>query len=128
MVKEKFNDELGLKLDYENDCDYANLIDEDHHVYIQVDADCKNYKKWLDIISEHVEKEEVCLYVGFTGFSYNNHEDLNDFEFAYVSNIMVTDPLCLNNLTLDIIRVKIHQWCDKDVKISKFNQKLSQNA
>lgn len=58
-------------------------------------------------------------YIGFTG-SVPSSNDERAYNLKNQSN--------LNNLTMDLIRLKIHRWCVRNVKLSKFNEKSSEKV
>lgn len=127
LIRDKFNKELGINLVYTDDCEYADLIDENANIYIRVDAECKNYKEWARATDKYFETHVVCIYVGFVGLEGTSiHDEISyDYDLRNGSNLFVIDPTHSNNLTMDLIRLKIHQWCDKKVRLSKFNEKAS---
>lgn len=127
LIRNKFNKELGINLVHVHDCEYADLVDKKRNIYIRVDADCENYKEWVVDVNGYLDTYMVCIYVGFTG-SVPSSNDERAYNLKNQSNLIVIDPTYLNNLTMDLIRLKIHRWCEGEVKPSKFNEKASDKA
>ena len=125
LIRNKFNEEFGINLVHFSDCEYADLIDENMNIYIRVDADCKDFEKWIEKTDSCFESNMVCIYIGFTGLNGGSIHEERSYELRNESNLIVIDPGVLDNLTMDLIRLKIHQWCHKDVKLSKFYEKAS---
>ena len=123
IIRNKFNKEFGINLVHSSDCEYADLVDENMNIYIRVDAERKDYKEWVEKTDSCFETNMVCIYIGFTSLIGGSiHEE---YELKSDSNLIVIDPYYLDNHTMDLIRIKIHRWCDKDVKLSKFYEKTS---
>lgn len=125
LIRDKFNEELGINLVYAHDCEYADLVDENANIYIRVDAECENYKKWAMATDKYFETHRVCIYVGFVGIEGTSINDEIRCDLMSDSNLFVIDPTYLNNLTMDLIRHQIYIWCGQKVKLSKFNEKAS---
>ena len=125
LIRDKFNEEIGINLVYTNDCEYADLVDENANIYICVDTECKNFKEWAVAMDKYFETYMVCIYVGFVGLEGTSIHDEISYDLRNESNLFVIDPTYLNNITMDLIRLKIQQWCGQKVKLSKFNEKAS---
>lgn len=124
LIRNKFNKELGINLVHTHDCGYADLVDKKRNIFIRVDAECENYKEWAADVNKYLDTYMVCIYVGFTGFVPLPNDE-RAYNLRNESNLFVIDPTHLNNLTMDLIRLKIHRWCEGKVKLSKFNEKAS---
>ena len=95
------------------------------NIYIRVDVECENYKEWAADVNKYLDTYMVCIYVGFVGLEGTSIHDEISYDLRNESNLFVIDPTHLNNLTMDLIRLKIHRWCEGKVKLSKFNEKAS---
>ena len=125
LIRDKFNKELGINLVHSSDYEYADLVDENMNIYIRVDADCENYKEWVEKTDSYLESNMVCIYIGFTGLHGGSIPEERPHESSNDCNLIVIDPGVLNNHIMDLIRLKIYRWCDKKVKLSKFYEKAS---
>ena len=125
LIRDKFNEEFGINLIHSSDCEYADLVDENMNIYIRVDADCKDYEKWVEKTDSCFETNMVCIYIGFIGLIGGSIHEERSYELRNDSNLIVIDPGVLNNHIMDLIRLKIYRWCDKKVKLSKFYEKAS---
>lgn len=125
LIQDKFEKKLGIKFKRNEGSNVVELIDEKNHIYIVIDAECESYKKWQEAMFECYEKDSVHIYIGFMGYKNIYNESFHDFDLGNSSNLIVLDPIPLNNITLDLIRLKIQQWCGQKVKLSKFNEKAS---